>query len=178
MVGVGTHAQEHNLSCEFAAANIATSTFGNGIPESIFLAEVPLTSNPHYGYRGNIDGWWGNTVDYGVYPEALVPVLSEWEFAGDVMYTGGDIAPLMAQIDAGHPVMVWLGFWGNTREVLTDQDTYAVFSGMHVVTVYGYDDAGIYVSDPAHGAHGYYSWDVFTAMWSVIDGMSLAIYPQ
>lgn len=176
--GVGTHAQEHNLSCEYAAAYIATSAFGNGIPESTFLASVPVASNPHYGYRGNIDGWWGNTTDYGVYPEALVPVLSSWGFTGEVMYTAGDIAPLRAHIDAGHPVLVWLGFWGDTREVLSDQDTYSVFAGMHVVTVYGYDDAGVHVSDPARGSYGFYSWDVFVDMWSVIDGMSLAIYPQ
>ena len=176
--GVGTHAQEHNLSCEYAAAYIATSAFGNGIPESTFLAHVPIASNPHYGYRGNIDGWWGNTTDYGVYPEALVPVLSSWGYVGEVMYTAGDVGPLIAHIDAGHPVMVWLGMWGNTREVLTDQDTYSVFAGMHVVTVYGYDESGIYVSDPAQGTHEFYSWEAFVGMWSVIDGMSLAIYPR
>lgn len=176
--GVGIHAQEHNLSCEYAAAYIATSAFGNGIPESTFLARVPLASNPHYGYRGNIDGWWGNTTDYGVYPEALVPVLSSWGYAADVMYTAGDIAPLTAHIDAGHPVLVWLGVWGDTREVLSDQDTYSVFAGMHVVTVHGYDDSGIYVSDPAHGTYEFHSWEAFIGMWSVIDGMSLAIYPR
>lgn len=176
--GVGTHVQEHNLSCEYAAAFIATSSFGNGIPEATFLSAVPVASNPHYGYRGNIDGWWGNTTDYGVYPEALVPVLSAAGFVGEVMYTGGETDPLKAHIDAGHPVLVWLGLWGNTREVLSDQDTYAVFAGMHVVTVYGYDDSGIYVSDPAHGSYEFHSWDAFVGMWSVIDGMSLAVYPQ
>ena len=170
--------QERNLSCEYAAAYIATSAFGNGVPESTFLAQVPAASNPHYGYRGNIDGLWGNTTDYGVYPEALVPVLSGAGFATEVMYTQGDIAPLKAQIDAGRPVVVWLGFWGDTRETLADQDTYAVFAGMHVVTVYGYDEAGVHVSDPASGAYAFHSWDAFIGMWSVIDGMSLAIYPQ
>ena len=175
---VGTHVQEHNLSCEYAAAYIATSAFGYGVPESTFLTQVPAASNPHYGYRGNIDGLWGNTTDYGVYPEALIPVLSSAGFAADVMYTYGDAAPLKAQIDAGRPVLVWLGFWGDTREVLSDQDSYSVFAGMHVVTVYGYDEAGVHVSDPARGAYNFYSWDAFIGMWSVIDGMSLAIYPR
>jgi uncharacterized protein YvpB len=175
--GVTGYTQQRNLSCEYAAAHIATRAFGNAIPEEAFMAAIPLASNPHYGYRGNIDGWWGNTVDYGIYPEPLVPVLNAWGFAGEVMYTGGDTAPLTAQIDAGHPVMVWLGFWGDTRETLTDEDTYALFAGMHVVTVYGYDDGGVYVADPATGGTDYYTWDVFTSMWSVVDGMSLAIYP-
>lgn len=94
------------------------------------------------------------------------------------MYTGGDTAPLMAHLDSGHPVMVWLGFWGDTRETLADEETYAVFAGMHVVTVYGYDASGVYVADPATGGTDFYPWDVFVGMWSVVDGMSLAIYPK
>ncbi len=172
------YSQQRNLSCEYAAAHIATGAFNNAIPEEAFMAAIPQASNPHYGYRGNIDGWWGNTVDYGIYPEPLVPVLNAWGFTGEVMYTGGDTAPLVAHIDAGHPVMVWLGFWGDTRETLTDQDSYSVFAGMHVVTVYGYDSGGVHVADPATGGTDYYTWDVFIGMWSVIDGMSLAVYPQ
>lgn len=176
--GVTGYQQQRNLSCEYAAAHIATGAFGNAIPEEAFISSVPLASNPHHGYRGNIDGPWGNTVDYGIYPEPLVPVLGAWGFTGEVMYTGGDTAPLTAHLDAGHPVLVWLGFWGDTRETLADEGTYAVFAGMHVVTVYGYDDGGVYVADPATGGTDYYPWDVFTGMWSVIDGMSLAIYPR
>lgn len=176
--GVSGYRQQRNLSCEYAAAHIATVAFGNGIPEEAFMASVPLANNPHYGYRGNIDGPWGNTTDYGIYPEPLVPVLNSWGFTGEVMYTGGDTASLTAHLDAGHPVMVWLGFWGDTRETLADEGTYAVFAGMHVVTVYGYDENGVYVADPATGGTGYYTWDVFVGMWSVVDGMSLAIHPQ
>lgn len=175
--GVTGYQQQRNLSCEYAAARIATGAFGNAIPEETFMASIPQANNPHYGYRGNIDGLWGNTVDYGIYPEPLVPVLGAWGFTGEVMYTGGDTAPLTAHLDAGHPVVVWLGFWGDTRETLADDGTYAVFAGMHVVTVYGYDDSGVYVADPATGGTDYFPWDVFTGMWSVVDGMSLAVYP-
>lgn len=176
--GVTGYRQQRNLSCEYAAAHIATGAFGNAIPEATFISSVPLARNPHYGYRGNIDGPWGNTDDYGIYPEPLVPVLDAWGFAGEVMYTGGDTAPLTAHLDAGHPVMVWLGFWGDTREILTDEDRYAVFAGMHVVTVFGYDENGVYVADPATGASDFYPWDVFTGMWSVLDGMALAVSPK
>ncbi len=176
--GVTGYRQQRNLSCEYAAAHIATGALGNAIPEEAFLASVPQADNPHYGYRGNIDGLWGNTIDYGVYPEPLVPVLEAWGFAGEVMYTGGDAAPLTAHLDAGHPVMVWLGFWGDTREILTDEDSYSVFAGMHVVTVYGYDESGVYVIDPATGASDSYPWDEFTGMWTVLDGMALAVYPR
>ena len=169
--------QSRNLSCEYAATYAATTAFGEGIPEQVFIDEIPLAKNPHYGYRGNIDGQWGNTTDYGIYPEALVPTLNRYGFAGEVMYTEGDVAPLRAQLDAGRPVVTWLGFWGDTREVLTDEDSYSVFAGMHVVTVYGYNDAGVFAMDPAKGTEVFYDWATFQQLWTVIDGMGLAVYP-
>jgi uncharacterized protein YvpB len=177
-VPVVHYVQSRNLSCEFAATYAATTAFGAGVAEQTFIDSTPLAQNPHYGYRGNIDGWWGNTDDYGVYAEALVPTLNAHGFYGEVMYTYGDVNPLMAQLDAGHPVVVWLGFWGNTREVLHDQDTYSVFAGMHVVTATGYDANGIYVMDPAKGVTNYYDWATFQDMWSIVDGMGLAVYPM
>ncbi|HWV34583.1 MAG TPA: LysM peptidoglycan-binding domain-containing protein [Thermomicrobiales bacterium] len=169
--------QTRNLSCEFAATYAATTAFGSGVSEQTFIDSTPITLNPHYGYRGNIDGWWGNTDDYGVYAEALVPTLNANGYAGGVMYTHGDVDPLLAELDAGHPVVVWLGFWGDTREVKHDDDTYSVFAGMHVVTVYGYDDDGVYAMDPAKGTTQFFDWETFTDLWSVVDGMGLSVYP-
>jgi uncharacterized protein YvpB len=148
------------------------------VSEQTFINSTPLAKNPHYGYRGNIDGWWGNTDDYGVYAEALVPTLNAHGYVGEVMYTEGDVGPLKSHLDAGHPVVVWLGFWGDTREVLHDEDTYSVFAGMHVVTVYGYDANGVYLMDPAKGATQFYDWATFQQLWSVVDGMGLAVYPM
>ncbi|MCA9833762.1 MAG: C39 family peptidase [Thermomicrobiales bacterium] len=178
MLDVPNYVQTRNLSCEYAATHAATTAFGTGIDEQVFIDTVPSAANPHYGYRGNIDGYWGNTDDYGVYAEALVPVLNAHGYVGEVFYSEGDTTELIAQLDAGHPVVTWLGFWGDTRERLDDDGTYSVFSGMHVVTVVGYDELGVYVMDPAHGVTQHYDWDTFTAMWSVVDGMSMAVYPM
>lgn len=172
-----TYKQQRNLSCEYAATHIATGMFGNAIPEEVYITSVPQAKNPHNGYRGNIDGRWGNTDDYGIYPEALLPVLSDYGFAGEVFYSEGATDSLKAHVDAGHPVLVWLGFWGDTRVRLHDEGTYSVASGTHVVTVYGYDDSGVYVSDPAKAELDFYSWDEFVGMWKVLDGMSMAVYP-
>lgn len=176
-LAVPNYKQQRNLSCEYAATHAAAMAFGWAPTEQQFIDAVPEALNPHYGYRGNIDGWWGNTQDYGIYAEPLVPVLNDWGFNGEVIYTFGDTGPLIEHLDAGHPVVTWLGFWGNTRERLTDDGNYSVFAGMHVVTVYDYDDEGVWVMDPAKGAKVHYSWDFFIKMWSVIDGMSLAVYP-
>ncbi|MDP9470907.1 MAG: LysM peptidoglycan-binding domain-containing protein [Chloroflexota bacterium] len=175
--GVGTYVQQRNLSCEYAAAYIATSALGARVPEWVFWENIPQSANPHWGYRGNIDGWWGNTDDYGIYPEALAPVLNANGYAADIFYGGGDAAALINRLDRGVPTLVWLGFWGDTAVTLTDAGEYTVAAGEHVVVAYGYDAGGVYVSDPATGGYGYYAWDTFLPMWNVLDGMSLGIYP-
>ncbi|MGC4106589.1 MAG: C39 family peptidase [Thermomicrobiales bacterium] len=177
VAGVPTYKQSRNLSCEFAAVHIATAAFGNAIPEDVYIANTPITKNPHNGYRGNIDGWWGNTNDYGIYAEALVPILNQWGFVGETFYSEGSTGQLTAHLDAGHPVVVWLGFWGDTRVRLSDDGNYSVASGMHVVTVWGYDENGVYVSDPAKAEYEFFDWNTFIAMWQVLDGQALAIYP-
>lgn len=178
MLPVPNYAQTRNLSCEFAATHAATAAFGPGIAEQTFIDSVPVTLNPHNGYRGNIDGQWGNTDDYGVYADALVPVLNAHGYIGESFYSMGDTEILKAHLDAGHPVVVWLGFWGDTRERLNDDGEYSVFAGMHVLTAVGYDELGVYVMDPAKGSVDHYDWATFSDMWSIVDGMGLAVYPQ
>lgn len=174
---VPAYMQMYSLSCEYAAAFIATSAFGEGVPESAFLERIGLSANPHWGYRGDITGPWGGTDDYGIYAEALVPTLNEFGFVGDVFY-GGDAASLTARLDAGMPVMTWLGYFGDTAWQQSDDGTYLLAPGMHVVTIYGYDEGGVYLSNPGRGSYDYYGWDDFLAKWSVIDGMGLAIAPM
>lgn len=170
--------QTRNLSCEYAATSAATMVFAGGVNEQTFINSVPLAKNPHLGYRGNIDGAWGNTTDYGVYAGPLQPVLDAHGFNSEAFYSMGDVTILKQHLDAGRPVVVWLGFWGDTRERLSDEGDYSVFSGMHVVTAMGYDANGVYVMDPAKGQVNYYDWATFSAMWRIVDGMGLAIWPK
>jgi LysM repeat protein/uncharacterized protein YvpB len=173
---VPAYQQMYSLSCEYAAAYIATSAFGWGVPESAFIERIGISANPHWGYRGNIHGAWGGADDYGVYPEALAPTLNEFGFMADVFY-GGDASSLTARIDAGMPVMAWLGYFGDTAWVQEDEGAYLLAPGLHVVTVYGYDDGGVYVSNPGRGNFDYYAWGDFLSMWSVLDGMALGVAP-
>lgn len=174
---VPAYFQAYSLSCEYAAAYIATAAFGWAVPESAFLERIGNSANPHWGYRGNIHGAWGGADDYGVYPEALVPTLNEFGFAGDVFY-GGEAAALTSRIDAGMPVLTWLGYFGDTAWLQEDEGSYLLAPGMHVVTVYGYDDWGVYVSNPGRGNYDSYAWGDFLSMWSVLDGMALAVAPM
>ena len=174
---VPAYQQMYSLSCEYAAAYIATSAFGWGIPESAFIERIAVSANPHWGFRGSIHGAWGGTADYGVYAEALVPTLNEFGFMADVFY-GGDASALTERLDDGMPVITWLGYFGDTGWVQEDEGAYLLAPGMHVVTVYGYDEGGVYVSNPGRGILDYYAWGDFLSMWSVLDGMALAVAPM
>lgn len=89
----------------------------------------------------------------------------------------GDPAALRARLDRGQPVLTWLGYWGDTGVVLEDEGVYTVAAGMHVVVAYGYDEWGVHVSNPGRGTYDSYAWADFAAMWSVLDGMALAVSP-
>jgi len=176
--GVTPYRQQRSLSCEYASVYIATMAFGKPVAEADSIAATPLDPNPHRGFRGNIDGEWGNTIDYGVYAEALVPHLAEHGFVGEVSY-GAEAINLRAQIDAGRPTIVWLGYWGDTGEYETDTtgSTYKLVPGYHNVVAYSYDASGVFVANPGTGTLEYYPWDRFLEMWAALDGMTLAVYP-
>ncbi len=176
--GVVPYQQQRSLSCEYASVYIATMVFGNPIGESDSIAATPLDPNPHRGFRGDIDGQWGNTDDYGVYAEALVANLGEHDFIGEVSY-GADAATLRAQLDAGRPTVAWLGYWGETGRYETDAagNRYKLVSGYHNVVAYGYDENVVYVANPGTGTLQSYEWEAFLRMWTVMDGMALSVYP-
>lgn len=179
-IDVPTYVQQRNLSCEYASSVIAMGAFGSWVSEWAFDELVPLSPNPHWGYRGDINGWWGNTTDYGVYPEALVAPLSEFGFWSEPFYGQGDSWQLTGFLDGGSPVIVWLGLWGDTSflEYTNDGTPFQLVPGMHVVVARGYDDSGVYVSDPAKGIYSFYAWADFMWMWNVLDGMALAVGPR
>jgi len=177
-VYVPRYAQQRNLSCEFAAMYIATSAFGEGVSEYSFDNIVGVSANPHVAYRGNINGAWGRTDDYGVYAEPLSWALDYFGYRGEVFYAVGDSTPLKQYLDQGKPVAVWLALWGD--ESITeslDGRTYQVTAGMHVMVAYGYDASGVYLSDPGSGTYRFYAWSDFMWMWNVMDGMGLAVSP-
>ena len=179
-IEVPTYVQQRNLSCEYASAVIAMAAFGAWMSEWAFDEVVPLSANPHWGYRGDINGQWGNTTDYGIYAEALAPPLSTFGFWSETFYGQGDPWQLTASLDAGFPVIVWLGLWGDQSflEYTSDGTPYRLVPGMHVVVAHGYDDSGVSVSDPAKGTYTTYAWSDFMWMWNVLGGMALSVGPS
>ena len=178
-IGAPTYVQQRNLSCEYASLVIAMGAYGVWVSEYEFDARVGWSDNPHWGYRGDITGWWGNTDDYGVYAEALAPALEDFGFRGEAFYAAGDATALTSRLDQGRPVIVWLGLWGETGfyEYTADGTPYKLVPGLHVVVADGYDSGGVYVSDPANGGEKYYDWSTFMTFWNVMDGMGLSVGP-
>ncbi|HEU0163404.1 MAG TPA: C39 family peptidase [Thermomicrobiales bacterium] len=173
---VSAYLQQRPLSCEFAALSIATGALGDWVSEYDFDDLVGWSDNPHWGFRGDINGEWGGTTDYGVYAEALVPALNQYGFQGDVFYGGVDT--LKAEIAAGNPTLVWMGLLGDQRDYETTSDgtTYQLTAGEHAMVAYGYDDGGVYVSNPGSGTLQYYDWGTFEYMWGILDDMALSVH--
>jgi uncharacterized protein YvpB len=178
-VEVPTYVQQRNLSCEYASLVIALGAYDTWVSEWTFDELVPLSDNPHWGYRGDINGSWGNTIDYGVYPEPLVGPLVELGFRGEVFYAQGDASSLQRYLANGVPVILWLGMWGDQSyyEYASDGTPYMINPGYHVVVSYGYDESGVYAVDPATGSTVSWSWGDFMWMWDAMDGMALAVWP-
>jgi hypothetical protein len=109
------------------------------LPESAFIEQTGGSANPLWGSCGDFESAWGGANDYGVYLEALVPTRYECGFMADVFY-GGNASSLTTRIDAGMAVMTSLGYFGESAEVQEDKGTYPLAPGLHVVTVFGYDD--------------------------------------
>lgn len=178
-VEVPTYVQQRNLSCEYASLVIAMGAYDTWVSEWTIGELVPLSDNPHWGYRGNIDGWWGNTTDYGVYPEPLVEPLAELGFRGEVIYSEDDPSTLRRYLSNGVPVVLWLGLWGDQSsiEYANDGTPYRLNAGYHVVVAYGYDESGVYAIDPADGSSVSWAWGDFMWMWNAMEGMALAVWP-
>lgn len=178
--GVPSVAQWYNLSCEYAAAAAVTLFWGNLVSQNDFIREVPLSPNPHKGFRGDINGPHGGIYDYGIYAEPLVPVLEQRGYRATVFY-GTDVARLRANLEVGYPVVTWIttdrtayrpAYWETYKG-----NTFKLVPGEHAIVVYGYDGGGVYSMDVSDGGYYYTDWGSFIRRWGYFDGMSLVIRP-
>ncbi len=170
--------QWYSLDCEYAAAAAVTLYWGNLVSQRDFLHEVPSSPNPHLGFRGDINGQVGGTGDYGVYAEALAPVLERHGYKATTFY--GGVSRLKANVAAGRPVVVWIttgkGLERPIYHKTYEGETFKLVPGEHAVVVYGYDSGGVRLMDVGDGGFYYTEWDSFVRRWSYFDQMALVIY--
>lgn len=178
--GVPALRQSLPLSCESAALSMVTAYYGRQVSEWVFIENMPYHPNPHRGFRGDMNGAFGGTDDYGVYAEPLVPLLERYGFQAQVVYTQGDASVLRSEIDRGRPVVVWMTNMASVQPRLTAEyagETFTLVPQEHVVVVYGYDQEWVYVADPGDGQYRAFSWEDFMRSWGYFDGMALLISP-
>jgi uncharacterized protein YvpB len=172
--------QWYSLSCEYAAAAAVTLYYGNVVSQREFIAEIPKSPNPHLGFRGDINGEFGGLTNYGVYAEALVPVLEAHGYNAVVFY--GGVSRLKSNIGAGAPVVVWITVGKNIdRPVYSKSyngETFKLVPGEHAMVAYGYDEGGVHLMDVGNGGFYYTDWSSFVRRWSYFDEMSLVIFPK
>ncbi len=178
LIGMPTAQEQWPLQSELAAASLATAYWGAPISTDELLGMLAASDNPHEGFRGNPEGMWGMTDDYGVYNEALAGAMTAFGFTVEAFYADGDAGALTAKIDGGTPVVVWVthDLIAQERTVIEDESgRYSLIPGQHAVVVYGYNDEGVLVSDVSTGELTAWGWDEFMASWSLFDGMALSV---
>lgn len=168
------HHQQHSLSCESAAAFVASTMVGVRLDEDAILAALPRDANPNLGFRGNVDGPTGGLDDYGVYAAPIVAAVSNLggPYGLSVRQISGE-GELRAEIARGHPVEVWIT--ANLRPgVRQQQPGYYLVRGEHAVTVIGIDQTQIIVSDVGSGQPRIWPMSQFLNSWKLFDYEGIA----
>jgi len=171
------YAQWHSLSCEYSATRMITAYWKQEISEADFINTIGFNPNPHIGFRGNIDGWFGGTWDYGIYAEPISKMLEGRNFHTKLLVGGAEA--LKRELALGRPVQVWViaGMgWGSAFTTTSEGLPFKLAGGEHSIVIYGYDNQGVYVADPAYGGRAYYGWDTFLRSWSLFDYMAMSVW--
>ena len=173
---VARQQQAHNLSCESSAASMVAQYHGVPLGEEEVLASLPLDSNPHLGFRGNVDGPTGGIVDYGVYAEPIADILNErglraWKVAGG-------IEGIKSAIDRGNPVIAWVTYNcepSTPTTKLVDGQEVVLVPNQHVVVVTGYSADGVWANDPWDGQEDFYAYSDFVRAMSYFGDMAIEV---
>jgi uncharacterized protein YvpB len=170
-------AQWYNLSCEYSATRMITAFYGKEINDTEFINLIPFHPNPHVGFRGDINGYFGGTGNYGIYAEPIAKALEEKGFKTKLLVNGPQ--SLKEELALGRPVQVWViaGMgWGSPYMAEYEGLNFKLAGGEHSIVIYGYDNDGVYVADPGYGTQDYYSWGTFLRSWSYFDYMAMSVW--
>ena len=169
--------QERNLSCESSAAAMAASYFGVPLTERQIVAELPLDPNPHKGFRGNIDGWFGGIDEYGVYAEPMAQILNKHSLKAEVFY-GLSLQALKDALKQNKLVISWITYQVAVRTPVVRDirgEKVVLVPYEHAVVVKGFDARGVLVNDPGTGGSAFYLNQDFARATGYFDGMAVLV---
>jgi uncharacterized protein YvpB len=177
--------QERSLSCESSAAAMAAMFYGLPVSESDILYALPDHENPNLGFRGNVDGPYGGTDDYGVHAEPIRRVLLGLGLEVEHLCGGIErvncIHEIKQHIREGRPVIAWVTYRlqaQSPRQVtLSDGTIVTLVPYQHTVLVVGYNADGLWVHDPYDGTRALYAESDFLRSFASLGNMALAVGP-
>lgn len=176
--GLSGHAQGYSLSCEARSAADLAAFWGISISETEFLEALPRSDNPDDGYVGDPNDAWGYIPphSYGVHASPVADTLREYGLEAEA-HRGLSWDDLRQEIDAGHPVIVWIigQMWGGraVEYEAPDGSTATVAAYEHTMILTGYNQETIQVVDAYSGLYQTYSLNTFLNSWSVLGNMAV-----
>jgi LysM repeat protein len=177
LLSVTGQAQALPLDCESNSAANFAGYFGASINELDFLSKLPASDDPNEGFVGDAHGGLGQVPpnDYGVYAGPVAALLRAYGVGARAGFglTWGD---LQAEIDAGHPVIVWvIGQVGYGTALAykpaSTGHTTNVARFEHTVMLIGYGNDTVTLLDG--GAVYSRSLSQFMASWGVLGDMAV-----
>ncbi len=173
---VAPQVQSHSLSCESSASSMAAQYQGVLVTEGEIVAALPRNDNPHLGFRGNIDGPYGSTDDYGVYAEPVLQVLISRGLRATLI--DGGLDGIKAAIARGNPVVAWVTYncTVQTPAVTTiggQQVTLVPYQ--HAIVVTGYNESGVWANDPYDGQEHFYTTADFQRALGYFGNMAIEV---
>ena len=175
-LSVARQQQSHNLSCESSAASMAAQYHGMQLSEAEVLASLPVSSNPHLGFRGNVDGPTGGIVDYGVYAEPILDILNTRGLQARTV--AGGIEGIKTAIARGNPVIAWVTYNCEPSTPTTtaiDGQQVTLVPNQHVVVITGFNAEGVWANDPWDGQEDFYQAGDFERAMSYFGNMAIEI---
>ena len=175
-LSVARQQQSHNLSCESSAASMVAQYHGLQLSEKEVLASLPANSNPHLGFRGNVDGPTGGIADYGVYAQPVLEILNARGLRAGLV--DGGIEGIKAAITRGNPVIAWVTYNCQPSTPTTktiDGQEVTLVPNQHVVVVTGFNAEGVWANDPWDGQEDFYEMGDFQRAMGYFGEMAIEI---
>jgi uncharacterized protein YvpB len=166
--------QWRGLTCEAASARMVAAYFGKTVSEAWIQDQFGFDPNPHKGFRGNPNGWFGGLTDYGVYAEPVAAALQALGLNARVSY-GTTYEDLRAALDRGQPVIVWFSLHWDPNYVDV-RGGYRLVAGEHAAVVTGYSGDSLLINDPGKGGYQYYTRSL--PYWRLFGNMAVFASPK
>lgn len=142
--------QTRNLSCEAAAIRMILSYTGIDIEEDKIQSSFPKNSNPHKGFRGNVNGPVWGFDDYGVYAEVVAQTLNNLGLPATA-YQNLSQEELKEKVLIGKPAIIWVNIANpdpKLRTIKINDEEVKLISGEHTVVIRGYKNNQWIINDP------------------------------